>query len=465
MNITRALRRASNPCARWNCLLLAGLISLTHSTIVFADPLPDTEKPSSHEKRIDPAQLTGKISTIQDVRVLTLWGPPHDRGFAHGYLLADDIVNLLDGYLRHSVKDPAAFEKQAKMLLKMMAILPRYQQELSGMLEGIQAKLGADVPLKIMQRPLNYDDLMALICIPELARAGCSSFAAWGPMTKTGETLAGRNLDWFAIPVLDGKEIIIVNMPDEKQNVLGWVSITWPGFIGCLTGMNSEGVSVSMHDVFADGPSIPMIFTPRGMALRESVETARAASAVEDVQCILRRRFALVGNNVPISVPWKQGMTTAAAVFEYDSHVTNGFGVTTRLDDGNGKLQQADALDRAPVGTSSKQTGESSHCDYLLCTNLYRARAAAESCDRYSKFKSGCEQIADKHDKLDVAAGWKLLRRVECTPDSRIRTYHSVIFEPNQKKMHVAFAHGTRPAAECEPMTLDLAQLLRIAGK
>src|SRR5512147_788816 len=91
----------------------------------FADPATTPQQHTSQAKRIDPAQLTGKIKTIDKVRILTLWGTPEQRGFAHGYLLAEDIVNLLDGYLRHSVKDPAAFEKQAKMLLKVMTILPR----------------------------------------------------------------------------------------------------------------------------------------------------------------------------------------------------------------------------------------------------------------------------------------------------------------------------------------------------
>jgi hypothetical protein len=428
---------------------------------VAADPSTTPQRPATSAKRVDPAQLTGRIQTIDKVPILTLWGSPQERGFAHGYLLAEDIVTLLDGYLRHSVKDPATFEKQAKMLLKMMAILPRYQKELAGMLDGIHARLGDDVQLGIMKRPLNRDDLMALICIPELARVGCSSFAAWGDMTKTGETLSGRNLDWFAIPVLDGKEIIIVNLPDKEENTLGWVSITWPGFIGCLTGMNSDGVTVSMHDVHTDGPSAPMVFTPRGMALREAIESAHGGKAVEDVRRVLRRRFAMVGNNVPISFPWKKGDATAAAVFEYDGHVTDGMGITVRLDDGGGGIQSSSSLDRATVKTSKAPD----QGDFLLCTNHYRTRGPAETCDRYAMLRNGCEKCAGDHSRLDIDDGWKLLRKVECDANGKLRTYQSVIFEPNKRLMHVAFAKGSRPAAECEPVKLDLNQLLKTENK
>lgn len=443
--------------AAWLILIASILAPIGQSRLA-----ADTPSASSLQKSVDPSKLTGSISTIGKTRVLTLWGTPEERGFAHGYLLADDIVNILDGYLRHSVKDPAVFEKQAKVLLKVMTILPRYQNELHGMLDGIHAKLGPQAPLKIMNRPLNYDDLMALICIPELARVGCSSFAAWGPMTRAGETLSGRNLDWFKVPVLDGKEIIIVNKAQPDQNAEGWVSISWPGFIGCLTGMNSEGVTVSMHDVYTDGPSVPLIFTPRGMALREAIEAAHADSAIEDVHRVLRKRFAMVGNNVPISFPWKQGMRTAAAVFEYDSRVSDGMGVTLRVDDGSGGpapvRSSPDDLDRS--GKKESAFAEKSE-DYLLCTNHYRSRGHAENCDRYAKFKNCCERDAAEGSKLDIKDGWDLLRRVECSPGSRIRTYHSVIFEPNKKRMHVAFADGQRPAAECEPITLNVDDLLK----
>ena len=40
-----------------------------------------------------------RLAEVNGLRVLRLWGEPAQRGYAHGYLLAADIVALLDRYL------------------------------------------------------------------------------------------------------------------------------------------------------------------------------------------------------------------------------------------------------------------------------------------------------------------------------------------------------------------------------
>ena len=40
----------------------------------------------------------GKLAHLQGVRVLRLWGLPEEQGYAQGYLLGPEIVELLDKY-------------------------------------------------------------------------------------------------------------------------------------------------------------------------------------------------------------------------------------------------------------------------------------------------------------------------------------------------------------------------------
>lgn len=392
-------------------------------------------------------QLTGRLTQVDGVPVLTLWGSQHERGFAHGYLMAEDIIRLFDGYLRETIRDPEAlsnFDKAARQQLKAMHIAPRYMDELRGMFEGVQRRLGDAARVPALDRLLELDDLVAVACIPELARIGCSSFAAWGPLTSDGGTISGRNLDWHRLGALQSGQMIIAYTAEPEGKRLGWLSITWPGYIGCLTGMNSEGVTVAMHDVFTGAPTAPLGFTPRGFALRDAVESAHAASAGKDVLAILRGRIAAVGNNVPISFPCRGEGKESAIVFEYDGDLTNGYGVTVR------------------------RTASSNHADgekpaFLPCTNHYRKRGRPESCDRFEKIDRRLNEIALSGQLMGVEDGWEILRSVACLPGpkQRIQTYHSVVFEPNSGRMHVAFSTPDRAAPENKPVSFLLSDHLK----
>ena len=39
-------------------------------------------------------------------------------------------------------------------------------------------------------------------------------------------------------------------------------------------------------------------------------------------------------------------------------------------------------------------------------------------------------------------------------------TYHSVVFEPNERRMHVAFTEDGQNAPKCKKVTLDVRKLL-----
>ncbi|MBN2445887.1 MAG: hypothetical protein JXO22_04135, partial [Phycisphaerae bacterium] len=43
--------------------------------------------------------ICGRLSEHDGLSVLDLWGTPAEAGYAHGYLLAERIVPLFDGYV------------------------------------------------------------------------------------------------------------------------------------------------------------------------------------------------------------------------------------------------------------------------------------------------------------------------------------------------------------------------------
>src|ERR1043166_4230303 len=287
----------------------------------------------NHAERADtPArsQVKGEMTLVDGLRVLRVWGTPREKGFAQGYLLGQDGISLLDSDLKDDKHGIGAYEGLSKQLLTKMKVARPYQEEMEGMVEGFKARLGGHVTIPSLSRDLEYRDLLAMNCVPETAQLGCSSFAAWGAMTANGETLSGRNLDWFSQPALkdSGGYPLVVMYPPEDGNV-GWISVTWPLYVGCLTGMNAQGVTVSMHDVMGVPASESSNLTPRGFALRAAIEGAHAETAVEDITRILRGLRPMVGNNVPVSMPYT-GHGSGSVVFEYDGNQDKDGGVTVR---------------------------------------------------------------------------------------------------------------------------------------
>lgn len=410
----------------WVAILL---MSPVVAPVVRADGLGGTTK------------VHGEIKLVDGVRVLRVSGDPSERGFAHGYLLAQDIINLIDGYLQ--AKDisggPKRYEALARNLDHVMAVPSPYLVEIEGMLAGIEKRLDGKTTIPMLGRKIERKDLVAINCVPDAVGFGCSSFAAWGNRTKDGKTIAGRNLDWHAIDGLRDSQVVIANVPAKDSKGAAWLSVTWPGMIVCLTGMNENGVTVAMHDAFVGKLREGVEMTPRGFALRMAIEAARAGHAEEDVLGVLRTHRVLVGNIVPVSEP-SAGNGPPSMVFEYDGMTKNSKGVTVRHFADKGK------------------DGDAAADDYLIATNHYRERGAAEACNRYKKLSETFEATTDD-PAVTVSRAWKLLKKVSMSGGGLV-TYQSVVFEPNAMRMHVSFSTREDSAPNGRRVTLDVAKLL-----
>lgn len=401
--------------------------------------------------------VNGKLTRIDGVPVLYVWGTPQERGYAHGYLLARKIIDLLDTYLsdENAIGGPEMYEAAIKLSAVTMSIGVKYRQELQGMFAGIEARLGDKTTVKALGRKLELRDLVGTNCVADSSRFGCSSFAAWGPMTQNGHTIAGRNFDWYIFDALVDSQMIVVQLPEPGNKALGWVSVTWPGSIGCFTGMNAEGVCVSLHDAAGGRPTKAIGFTPRVLALRDAIEAARAETAIQDITNIFRDKTVVIGNNVPVVTDYqsKRAHRTAKGpftVFEYDGNLDNEEGVTVRTV-------------RSTYDQRRRDLAVQGGGFFEICTNHYRKRSAPSECDRYATMDMKLKELAESKKGLETSGAWKILRSVgrpsEDVPG--LLTYHSVVFEPHVRKMHVAFCNNGKAAPAHKPMELDVNKLLQ----
>jgi len=395
-------------------------------------PTKTEQEPEGYNWQPVTETVNGSLEEQNGIKILKLWGTAYEQGIAHGYLTAPDFVALLDNYLT----DPAASFvlsgwNTGLEMLDMFEYPAAYEEELQGILDGMELRAGGPVIIQSFERALTINDLRGLQS--DLDKINCSSFTAWGSMTSDGGTISGRNMDFDRITALMESQILIVRYPSEASGKLAWVSVSWPGEIGCTTGMNEEGVSVSQQDVYRTMPAAVSGFTPDNLVHRLIIESAHAVSAVQNIETILQSHRITSGCAPMISWPY-DGMGSASVVPEFDGWVsiTNGYSIRT------------------------PNEGEA----FQISANHFRKRLPPmDDCWRYNLLENRFLQISNSSgtQNLTTNSAWELLAG---TPIAETVVMHSVVFEPNKMVMHTAFTEDGQHAPNCTKVTLDIAELL-----
>lgn len=382
----------------------------------------------------NPESLSGSLNIEQGVRVLRLDGDARQRGYAHGYLLAEEIRQMVTTLL---VSPQVRGDVQRYELGVRRQAIPQFtftaaeQRELEGMLEGLSAKLGADgMRIATVGRSIDLVDLKALNVFADLQNGGCTSFAAWGPATPDGGMIVGRNLDFDRLPGLGESQLLVVR-PAAGDKLYGWVSVNWPGQLGGYTAMNDAGVFAAMHDVMRPTNLVGGPFVPRALAIRRIMETVDATDTVTKTERLLQGARAFCGNNFMVAAPF-HGQATPAAVFEYDADTSRSAGVTVRTPSARDH--------RLPEHT-------------LACTNHYRARGQSFPCKRYASVRRVLKENAS--GGLDTEQA-RAVQQSAAVHD----TLHTVIAQPNQRTFWVSFCTPEQDATGQPPAKFLIDALL-----
>ncbi|MEW5674716.1 C45 family peptidase [Flavobacterium enshiense] len=128
--------------------------------------------------------------------------------------------------------------------------------------------------------------------LQDLALVGCSSMAVWGDKTEDGQLLLGRNFDFYAGDAFAQEKIIAFIKPDSGHP---FMMITWGGMMGVVSGMNNEGLTVTIN---AGKSEIPLIAkTPISIVAREILQYA---STIEEAEAIARKRKVFVSESIMV---------------------------------------------------------------------------------------------------------------------------------------------------------------------
>jgi hypothetical protein len=236
------------------------------------------------------SQVNGELVQQDGKTVLHVWGTHAQRGYAHGYLLSEPIMQIFNNYIFQIVtmSNPALYNAVENFYLDSFTVEQKYQAEAQGIIDGMAAS-GTSLYFPGLERNLNKDDLLTFNAIvdivPYLSSIGfdlnmgvqCASLSSWGNATQADSLLAGhavitRFLDWDMDDTLVQNPILMVSHPSEP-NEQKWIDFTFPGLIGSLSGISQSGKAAflnmgNVHDVTSTASLHPML-----LSIRNGLET------------------------------------------------------------------------------------------------------------------------------------------------------------------------------------------------
>lgn len=216
----------------------------------------------------------GFLEEVNGYRVLHVKGTPYEMGFQQGALLKDHI--------RENVR--FLFEEKAKELKVEFAGLKLLNPKRA--IAGIAATQKKFVPERFFEEmqgiadgaELDVQDVIVANFIPELFH--CSGFALSGAATKDGTLYHGRILDYGCDWRLQDHSVLVVAEPEGK---IPFVNVTYAGFVGSVTGMNQQQVSIGEMGGRGLGhwDGVPMALLVR-MVLEEARDLDQAIAVFRD---------------------------------------------------------------------------------------------------------------------------------------------------------------------------------------
>jgi hypothetical protein len=341
----------------------------------------------------------GRLQYVGPIPVLTIQGTPKELGEQLGRLALRPASQLP----RAADQLVAQYGWQAIYSLVMKSgnvLLPRFSQD---HLEELDAAAEAsDWSRDWLVFSNTIIDLRHLVL--------CSALLVEPQRSATGGPLFGRNLDWPPAAGLHEYTLVVVYRPQGKR---AFASVTFPGVLGCVSGMNDAGLAVAMLDVYStrDGSSgFNAQGTPTALLLRRVLEEC---ASIDEAIALLRGSQRASKLNIAICD------TKRAAVLE----------VTPK----NVVLRPADE-------------------GICICTNHFRSSELATStrCWRYAQL-AGSATL----QKFDVA---DIHRRLHAVHQGGM-TLQTMIFEPATLRLHLAFGRG--PATRLPLQSLELERWLR----
>ncbi len=242
--------------------------------------------------------------------------------------------------------------------------------------------------------------------LQSLALVGCSSFAAWDSHTYDSTMIIGRNLDFYLGDKFAKDKIVYFCNPSEGHK---FAMITWAGFMGCVSGMNEKGLTVTINAAKSDVPTEAK--TPISILAREILQYA---GNIQEAYAIAKKRKTFVCETFMI---------------------------------GSAADHQTALIEKSITKTALFRTDT----NFILCTNHYQSDTFKTDKNNIENIKTSAsmyrfhrlEELMNRHPKLDEAQAVAILRDQRGLHDKNIGmgnekamnqliSHHAIVFEPEK---------------------------------
>jgi isopenicillin-N N-acyltransferase-like protein len=352
----------------------------------------------------------GELKYINDLPVLTVEGTPEEIGAAAGALALKPGARMA-GYPEELLTQYGAHFLWRHFIRAGERMASRFPDDYRTEMDAMAGSSGVNPVYAVVGNTIF--DLKKLFA--------CSAMLVDADRSATGAPLLGRNLDYPSLGYAQEYSLVTVYKPAGAKHA--FVSIGFPGLVGCLSGMNDAGLSLSILEVFQvrfGERRFDATGTPYALCYRRLLEEC---STIEEARRMLESMHRTSTTNLVLAD--KDGVAT--------------FEITPER-----------------VIVRPAQNGVSS-CTNHFTSDVLRPRRERDQYRSNERF-----QILRSAEARPEKLGLDELHRALHAARQPEETMQTMIFEPAKLRLHLAI--GSCPSSACEMKTLDLEPLFKAAS-
>lgn len=285
------------------------------------------------------------------------------------------------------------------------------------------------------QRLLNYHAAHDIgHALQSMALVGCTSFATWDDHSADSSLIIGRNFDFYVGDQFAEDKIVAFMKPAKGY---GYMTVTWGGFTGAVSGMNEKGLTVTINAAKTSIPSGSA--TPVSLVAREILQYA---SNIREAIAVARRRKMFVSESFLV---------------------------------GSAADNKAVVIEKTPDSLDIYDP----HRNYIVCANHFQSNGLVNSAPNREQMQSSAsvyryhrvEELLRPDTQNTVAKTVAILRDTRGLAGADIGlgnekainqliAHHAIVFEPKQGRVWVS----TAPWQLGQFVCYDLHAVLGLSG-
>ncbi len=373
---------------------------------------------------------------------LKVWGSHAERGYAQGYLLAEESVELFSTYVIGYMFSGSSllYNQSRQLFLSNWEIDEAYLIEFASALEGI-TDAGESIYFEILGREIDEYDIAMVNSVVDLLSYsrmydleftrhwGCSTLTSWGESTiddpdLQGELIVTRHLDWNNAGVLDNYPLLLICNPAEEDEQK-FMTFTYPLFVTGLSATNESGLTCFMnvgsnHTITNPAPYKPLLLTMRKAIEKADYNADGTCDPLDMVTAVTESARA-----VSAIITCVQNSETEPLIIELNN---TGTAIRTVADN-----ELAPAIEG----------------DNLVATNHFRMLYAPQYCGRYTALAA---EIA-ANSNFDADRQWEVLA---AESGQGTWTRMTIQISPALGECRWASTQYNTPAYDTEPTVIDI---------